>query len=112
MADAVAGGPTLDNAATAIDNHPPASSAPPRTEESSKFDQLADLIARATAAYAIKDYSPAAELYSQATELQAEMNGEMAVENADLLDSYGKCLYFVAVSKSDVPGGTAAGAKI
>src|SRR5256885_6737092 len=112
MADAVAGGPTLDNAATAIDNHPPASSTPPRTDDSSKADQLEDLIARATAAYAIKDYSPAAELYSQATELQAEMNGEMALENAELLYSYGKCLYFVAVSNSDVLGGTAAGEKL
>ena len=112
MADTDAGGPTLDNAATTTDSKPTTSSTARRTEESSKFDQLADLIARATAAYAIKDYSPAAELYSQATELQAEMNGEMAVENADLLYSYGKCLYFVAVSNSDVLGGTAAGAKI
>jgi HAT1-interacting factor 1 len=112
MADTAAGGPTLDNATTATDSNPATFSTARRIEESSKFDQLADLIARATAAYAIKDYSPAAELYSQATELQAEMNGEMAVENADLLYSYGKCLYFVAVSNSDVLGGTAAGAKI
>ena len=83
----------------------------PETTES-KQNHLTDLIARATAAYAIKDYSPAAELYSQATELQAELNGEMATENADLLYSYGKCLYFVAVSNSDVLGGTAAGAKL
>ncbi len=65
-----------------------------------------------TAKYAIKDYLPAAEYYSQATELQAELNGEMAVENADLLYSYGKCLYFVAVKNSDVLGGEAAGAKL
>ena len=83
-----------------------------QTEGSSKPDQLTDLIARATAKYAIKDYTPAADLYAQAAELQAEINGEMAMENADLLYSYGKCLYFVAVSNSDVLGGTAAGAKI
>ena len=73
---------------------------------------LASLIAQATAKYAIKDYLPAAEYYSQATELQAELNGEMAAENADLLYSYGKCLYFVAVKNSDVLGGEAAGAKL
>ena len=112
MADTIVGGPTLDNAPTSTDSNPRTSSTPPRTEDSSQPDQLTDLIARATAAYAIKDYSPAAELYSQATELQAEMNGEMALENADLLYSYGKCLYFVAVSNSDVLGGTAAGAKL
>ena len=101
--------PTIDpptapqSAADALQN--------PETTES-KQNHLTDLIARATAAYAIKDYSPAAELYSQATELQAELNGEMATENADLLYSYGKCLYFVAVSNSDVLGGTAAGAKL
>ena len=75
-------------------------------------DHLASLIAQATAKYAIKDYLPAAEYYSQATELQAELNGEMAPENADLLYSYGKCLYFVAVKNSDVLGGEAAGAKL
>jgi HAT1-interacting factor 1 len=75
-------------------------------------DRLTSLIAQATAKYAIKDYLPAAECYSQATELQAELNGEMAVENADLLYSYGKCLYFVAVKNSDVLGGEAAGAKL
>src|SRR5271156_5779939 len=83
-----------------------------KTSDITPQERLTDLIARATAAYAIKDYSPAAELYSQATELQAELNGEMAVENADLLYSYGKCLYFVAVSKSDVLGGGAASAKL
>jgi HAT1-interacting factor 1 len=75
-------------------------------------ERLTDLIAQAMAAYAIKDYSPAAELYSQATELQAEINGEMATENADLLYSYGKCLYFVAVRNSDVLGASSAGAKL
>ncbi|PGH31643.1 HAT1-interacting factor 1 [[Emmonsia] crescens] len=75
----------------------------------SKQAQLADLIERASAKDAIKDYDAAAELYSQATELQAELNGEMSVENADLLYSYGKSLYNVAVSKSDVLGSKVAG---
>lgn len=83
----------------------------PPTSISDK-DRLESLIAQATAKYAIKDYLPAAEYYSQATELQAALNGEMAVENADLLYSYGKCLYFVAVKNSDVLGGEAAGVKL
>jgi HAT1-interacting factor 1 len=66
--------------------------------------RLADLTTRASAKDAIKDYNAAAELYSQATELQAELNGEMSTENADLLFAYGKSLYNVAVSKSDVLG--------
>ena len=110
MADSVAGGSALDDLQAAPASH---STSRPVTEESNaKSSQLADLIARATAAYAIKDYAPAAELYSQATELQADLNGEMAIENADLLYSYGKCLYYVAVSKSDVLGGSAASAKL
>jgi HAT1-interacting factor 1 len=89
------------------------SAAPPTTSTPiSNEDRLASLVAQATAKYAIKDYLPAADFYSQATELQAELNGEMAVENADLLYSYGKCLYFVAVKNSDVLGGEAAGAKL
>jgi HAT1-interacting factor 1 len=80
--------------------------------EASPQDHLAELIAQATAAYAIKDYAPAADFYSEATEIQAELNGEMAVENADLLYSYGKCLYFLAIKNSEVLGGGAAGAKM
>ncbi|EGC46355.1 tetratricopeptide repeat protein [Histoplasma capsulatum var. duboisii H88] len=75
----------------------------------SKQAQLADLIERASAKDAIKDYDAAAELYSRATELQAELNGEMSVENADLLYSYGKSLYNLAVRKSDVLGSKVSG---
>ncbi|KAH2024903.1 hypothetical protein KXV65_008825 [Aspergillus fumigatus] len=71
--------------------------------------QLEDLIARAVAKDAIKDFNAAAELYSQATELQAKLNGELSLDNADLLFSYGKALYNVAVSKSDVLGSKVAG---
>ena len=73
--------------------------------------RLKDLVAQATAKYAVKDYNAAAELYSQATELQAEINGEMSPQNADLLYSYGRCLYHVAVSNSDVLGSKVAGEK-
>ena len=75
-------------------------------------ERLKDLIAQATALYAVKDYSPAAELYSQATELQAELDGEMNPDNAELLYNYGKCLYFVAVRSSEVLGVSSAGAKL
>lgn len=71
--------------------------------------RLADLTTRASAKDAVKDYNAAAELYSQAMEIQAELNGEMSVENADLLYAYGKSLYNVAVSKSDVLGSKIAG---
>ncbi|PGH19075.1 hypothetical protein AJ79_00109 [Helicocarpus griseus UAMH5409] len=89
---------------------PPTNNAPASEQPSdSKKTELASLIERAAAKDAIKDYDAAAELYSQATELQAELNGEMSVENADLLYSYGKSLYNVAVRKSDVLGSKVAG---
>jgi HAT1-interacting factor 1 len=73
--------------------------------------QLSELITRATAKDAIKDFSAAADLYSQATELQARLNGEMSVDNADLLFFYGKSLFNVAVSKSDVLGSKISGSR-
>lgn len=66
--------------------------------------RLGVLVTRAAAKDAIKDFNAAAELYSGATELQVELNGEMSLDNADLLFAYGKALYNVAVSKSDVLG--------
>ncbi|ETI20419.1 hypothetical protein G647_08454 [Cladophialophora carrionii CBS 160.54] len=80
--------------------------------DADKRAQLTELIAQAAAEYAVKHYSEAAELYSQATELQAELNGEMAIENADLYYSYGKCLFFLAQQTSSVLGGTAASAQL
>lgn len=74
-----------------------------------KRAQLDSLITRAAAKDAIKDHDSASELYSQATELQAELNGELSPDNADLLYAYGKSLYNVAVSKSDVLGSKVAG---
>lgn len=78
----------------------------PDTELQTRLDNL---VTRAAAKDAVKDYNAAAELYSQATEIQAEINGEMSVENADLLYAYGKSLYNVGVSKSDVLGSKIAG---
>jgi len=74
-------------------------------------DELKTLQASATHHYAIKDYAEAANLYSQAVELQATINGEMAPENADLLYAYGRALYHLAISRSDVLGGQVAGEK-
>ena len=73
--------------------------------------ELGKLIAQATSKYSLKDYDAAAEFYSQATELQAELNGEMAAQNADLLYAYGRCLYHAAVRNSDVLGSRVAGEK-
>ena len=81
-------------------------------EQLSPAEKLKDLTAKAIAEYAVKHYNEAAELYSQATELQAEINGEMAMENADLLYAYGKCLYFLAQQTSNVLGGDAAAASL
>jgi HAT1-interacting factor 1 len=82
---------------------------PSELSEQEKRAQLDDLTERAAAKDAIKDHDSASELYSQATELQAELNGELSPENADLLYAYGKSLYNVAVSKSDVLGSKVAG---
>ena len=73
--------------------------------------QLRSLKAQATLKYSVKDYNAAADLYSQATELQAEINGELSSENADLLYAYGRCLYHVAVMNSDVLGSKVASEK-
>lgn len=76
------------------------------TELQQKLDHLK---ASATQQYSLKNYSAAAEFYSEAAEVQDLINGEMSPENADLLYQYGRCLYHVGVSKSDVLGGKVAG---
>lgn len=68
---------------------------------------LADLSAKAAALYAHKQYEDASEVYAQAAEMQAEMNGEMSPENAEILFLYGRALFKVGQSKSDVLGGKA-----
>ncbi|KAK3718032.1 hypothetical protein LTR37_005458 [Vermiconidia calcicola] len=70
--------------------------------------KLSHLKASATQQYSLKNYNAAAEVYSEAAEVQDEINGEMSPDNADLLYQYGRCLYHVAVSNSDVLGGKVA----
>ena len=74
------------------------------TTNDNQAAKLQELVAQATAKYAVKDYNTAAELYAYATELQAKINGEMSSANANVLYAYGRCLYHVAVKKSDVLG--------
>lgn len=77
-----------------------------RAEMATKLESLK---AQATKQYSLRNYTAAADLYSEASELQDEINGEMSPENADLLYAYGRCLYHVAVAQSDVLGGKVAG---
>lgn len=71
----------------------------PRTKE--KLDELASA---AALQYKLKNWSSAAELYADASEIQAELNGELAPENAELLFLYGRALFKVGLQKSDVLG--------
>ncbi|KAI0134217.1 histone H1-binding protein [Xylariales sp. AK1849] len=91
----------------------PASLPPMDSDEREKSIKvsLADLTAKATALYAQKNYEEAAEVYANAAEMQAELNGEMAPENADILYLYGRSLFKVGQSKSDVLGAPAGGEK-
>jgi HAT1-interacting factor 1 len=72
---------------------------------------LADLCAKGTAQFARKNYEEAADLYARASELQAELNGELSPDNAEILFLYGRSLFKVGQSKSDVLGGKAGGEK-
>lgn len=71
--------------------------------------ELADLCAKGTSNYAHKNYNEAADYFARASELQAEINGEMEPQNAELLFLYGRSLFKVGQGKSDVLGGRAAG---
>ena len=71
----------------------------PRTKE-----KLEELSKAASIHYLTKNFVAAAEDYANAVEIQVELNGEMAPENAELLFYYGRALYKVAVAKSDVLG--------
>lgn len=83
----------------------------PEQRSNSLKVSLADMCARATALYAHKSYEEAAEAFAQAAEMQAEMNGEMSPENAEILFLYGRALFKVGQSHSDVLGGKAPEAK-
>lgn len=71
----------------------------PKTQE-----KLEELSKAASIHYSTKNYEAAANDYADAVEIQAELNGEMAPENAELLFYYGRALYKLAVAKSDVLG--------
>ncbi|KAF2101918.1 hypothetical protein NA57DRAFT_25192, partial [Rhizodiscina lignyota] len=73
--------------------------------------KLTELITAANLQYGLKNYAAAADSYSSAVEMQDELNGEMNPQNADLFYRYGRCLYKLAVAKSDVLGGKVAGEK-
>jgi HAT1-interacting factor 1 len=90
-----------DPTESVVADAPPADGAAPKADAA----KLTELTNAANLQYSLKKWPEAAELYSLATEIQDELNGEMAVENAELLFLYGRCLYKVAVSKSDVLGG-------
>ncbi|RCI08781.1 hypothetical protein L249_4800 [Ophiocordyceps polyrhachis-furcata BCC 54312] len=73
----------------------------------SKRVTLADLSAKGAALYAEKKYEDAADIFSKASTLQASINGETAPENAEILFHYGRSLFKVGQSKSDVLGAPA-----
>ncbi|KAI8286669.1 NASP-related protein sim3 [Colletotrichum sp. SAR 10_98] len=91
----------------------PATAGGEESEEdiNSKKVTLADLTAKGTALYAKKQYDEAAENFTKAAELQDEINGEMQPQNAEILFLYGRCVFKIGQSKSDVLGGKAAGEK-
>ena len=80
-------------------------------ERKSRKVTLADLCAKGTALYVKKKYEESAECYAKAAERQAELNGEMDPENAEILFLYGRSLFKVGQAKSDVLGGKAGGDK-
>ncbi|KAF4121023.1 HAT1-interacting factor 1 [Geosmithia morbida] len=80
-------------------------------EIKSKRVTLADLSAKGTTLYAHKNYEEAAEVFSEASILQAAINGETSPDNAEILFHYGRSLFKVGQSKSDVLGGSAPEAK-
>ncbi|RYP64963.1 hypothetical protein DL771_008532 [Monosporascus sp. 5C6A] len=104
--------PSAVASATASGAATPVSLPPLDEEEREKSVKvsLADLTAKASALYLQKNYEEAAEVYAQASEMQAELNGEMNPDNADILFLYGRSLFRVGQAKSDVLG-TAGGEK-
>lgn len=81
----------------------------PNTPETAQA-KLARLTEEGLRRYLVKDYTSASDLYGEATELQAELNGETATQNAELLYLYGRSLYEVGVNNSDVLGTKVGGA--
>lgn len=100
-----------DGAAKPIDQDPEVAPLAADEDVLSKKVTLADLSAKGAALYAHKQYEEATEIFSRASILQAEINGETAPENAEILFHYGRSLFKVGQSKSDVLGGPAAADK-
>ncbi|RYP30440.1 hypothetical protein DL767_006251 [Monosporascus sp. MG133] len=100
--------PSTVASATASGAATPVSLPPLDEEEREKSIKvsLADMTAKASALYLQKNYEEAAEVYAQASEMQAELNGEMNPDNADILFLYGRSLFKVGQAKSDVLGTT------
>jgi HAT1-interacting factor 1 len=98
----------LPSTAIMADGEPTANMAPEDNMPDGLGAKLDQLKAEATQQYSLKNYSAAAEFYSEAAEVQDQVNGEMSLDNADVLYQYGRCLYHLAVSQSDVLGGKVA----
>ncbi|KAF2746808.1 hypothetical protein M011DRAFT_486851 [Sporormia fimetaria CBS 119925] len=77
---------------------PTTAQAPPTKE------RLDELSTAAALQYKLKDYTASADLYAEASEIQAALNGELAPENAELLFLYARALHKVGMAKSDVLG--------
>ena len=104
--------PTLSvTTTTATMADTPTDDLPNATAPADLTTKLDHLKAAATQQYSLKNYTAAAESFSEAAELQDQLNGEMSPENVDLLYQYGRCLYHVAISNSDVLGGKVASAE-
>lgn len=103
---------TLDQSATTPQGDAAAETTYNATEaRNTSLVTLADLCAKGTSNYAHKQYDEAADYFAQASELQAELNGEMDPANAEVLFLYGRSLFRVGQGKSDVLGGRAGGEK-
>ncbi|GJC89171.1 NASP-related protein sim3 [Colletotrichum liriopes] len=110
--EAVANHETKQDAPAPAQQDTPATAGEESEEDSnSKKVTLADLSAKGTALYAKKQYEDAAECFTKAAELQDEINGEMHPKNAEILFLYGRSVFKVGQSKSDVLGGKASGEK-
>ncbi|EFQ28184.1 histone H1-binding protein [Colletotrichum graminicola M1.001] len=110
--EAVANPETKQDAPAPAQQDTPATAGEESEEDSnSKKVTLADLTAKGTALYAKKQYEDAAECFTKAAELQDEINGEMHPKNAEILFLYGRSVFKVGQSKSDVLGGKAGSEK-
>ena len=78
------------------------------TTTTTTSETLATLTAQAQKAYSLKNYPEAVSLFALACETQVLLHGaEDDPRNAHLLYLYGKALYQVAISKSDILGSAA-----